>query len=266
MRRFNGRVAVVTGGASGIGKALGAGLVKAGAQVLLADVNEEGVRAAAADLRCEGMAVDVRDPAAVEALVARAVDRWGRIDLMFNNAGVGVGGQVADLKPEDWTWILDVNLRGVIHGVQAAYPRMIAQKSGHIVNTASLAGLVPVPGLVPYATTKHAVVGLSTSLRAEAKRHGVSVTAVCPGFVNTPILDSPFRGSEKGKKALEKMVRRVPLMKVDDLAAEVLKGVARDEAMIVAPRSARMAWRSYRLSPRHVLSLLERGSKKKRRR
>jgi len=105
--------------------------------------------------------------------------------VMVNNAGIGVGGEASELTLAHWERVIDVNLRGVIHGVHAAYPVMIAQRSGHIVNTASLAGLMPSPWLTPYAMTKHAVVGLTLSLRAKAAAHGVRVTAVCPGVVDT---------------------------------------------------------------------------------
>src|SRR5207248_6593438 len=116
-------------------------------------------------------------------------NRHGRLDLMVNNAGIGIGGETRELLLAHWDRIIDVNLRGVVHGVHAAYPVMIEQGSGHIVNTASLAGLLPSPGATPYAMTKHAVVGLSLSLRGEAAAYGVRVTAVCPGVVETPILD-----------------------------------------------------------------------------
>ena len=188
------RIVIVTGGASGIGRALCAELVRAGDQVVVADINEAGAADAAANMMGPGsaraVALDVTDAQAVQDLVDATADEFGRLDIMVNNAGIGMGGWVEELTVEHWNRVIDVNVRGVVHGVQAAYPLMVRQGDGHIVNTASLAGLVPAPCLTPYAMTKHAVVGLSMSLRAEAASRGVRVTAVCPGFTDTAILDT----------------------------------------------------------------------------
>jgi len=190
------RVAIVTGAASGIGRALAGALVTRGDTVVVVDIDGAGAERAAGELARRGpgtatpAVVDVRDAGTVQALVDQVRDRHGRLDVMVNNAGIGVGGEASELTLAHWERVIDVNLRGVVHGVHAAYPVMIAQRSGHIVNTASLAGLVPSPWLTPYAMTKHAVVGLSLSLRAEAAAHGVRVTAVCPGVVDTPMLDT----------------------------------------------------------------------------
>jgi NAD(P)-dependent dehydrogenase (short-subunit alcohol dehydrogenase family) len=189
------RIAIITGAASGIGQALASALVARGDTVVVADIDGDGAERAAGELARGGpgaarpTVVDVRDAGAVQALVDQTRGQYGRLDVMVNNAGVAVGGEASELLLAHWDRVIDVNLRGVVHGVQAAYPVMIGQRSGHIVNTASLAGLLPSPGLTPYAMTKHAVVGLSLSLRAEAAGYGVRVTAVCPGVVDTPILD-----------------------------------------------------------------------------
>ncbi len=188
-------MAIVTGAASGIGKALSRALVLRGATVVLADVDEAGAKAAADDMaagppgRASGVGLDVTDAEAVATLVERTADDHGHLDFMFNNAGIGIVGQVHELTLAHWNRAIDVNLRGVVHGVVAAYPVMIGQGSGHIVNTASLAGLLPSPMLTPYGMTKHGVVGLSTSLRMEAAVHGVRVSVVCPGVIDTPLLD-----------------------------------------------------------------------------
>jgi NAD(P)-dependent dehydrogenase (short-subunit alcohol dehydrogenase family) len=144
--------------------------------------------------------VDVTNFAAVEHLVQETVARAGRLDYIFNNAGIGIGGNASHFGIEDWNQMMDVNLRGVIHGVEAAYKIMVAQGFGHIVNTASLAGLTPSPGGVAYATAKHAVVGLSNSLRAESARMGVRVSVLCPGFVRTAILEG---GGKYGKMLID---------------------------------------------------------------
>ena len=247
-RSFAGRTAIVTGAGSGIGAALARALSAAGADVVHADLDGE----AAAKVADGGHSaqVDVTDAVAVQRLVDDTVARTGHLDLIFNNAGIGAGGDLEDVSLEDWDRVIDVNLRGVVHGVAAAYPVMVRQRSGHIVNTASLAGLVPAGLLVPYATTKFAVVGLSQSLRVEARTKGVRVSVVCPGVVETPILDTPdpagrfdarrYLTTDQGVKAP---------MPADDLATEVLAGVLRNRAVIVAPAQARLAWRLARLSP-----------------
>jgi len=194
-------------------------------------------------------------------LMRRTAADHGRIDLLFNNAGVGMWGDVAELTLAHWNRVIDVNLRGVVHGVAAAYPLMIDQGRGHIVNTASLAGLVPGPMLTPYAMTKHAVVGLSTSLRAEAASLGVRVSVVCPGVIDTPILDKgnppdlpPVSNLPDGRKMLSRsMGRPYPAA---SLADDVLAGVTRNRALIVTPRHARAAWAAYRMAPELVVRSL----------
>jgi NAD(P)-dependent dehydrogenase (short-subunit alcohol dehydrogenase family) len=168
---------------------------------------------------------------------------------MFNNAGIAVGGLVEEFTLDHWDRVIDINLRGVVHGVHAAYPVMLAQGHGHIVNTASLAGLVPGPGLAPYDAVKHAVVGLSLSLRAEAAGRGVKVSAICPGFVDTPLLgrvNPDLPPTSAGANVAEHVGK---LYSADLLARDVLRGIERNRALIVAPRSARIAWRMARYAP-----------------
>ncbi len=253
------RVVVVTGGASGIGRAMCHGFAAAGDHVVIADLDLEGANQVADELTdlgaasARGALLDVRDAAAVAALVQEVHDERGRIDVMVNNAGMGVGGEVQGLDLAHWDRVIDVNLRGVVHGVAAAYPLMVAQGSGHILNTASLAGLVPAPLLTPYAATKHAVVGLSVSLRAEAAAYGVGVTALCPGFTDTAILDTT--GPEdlpptEFATPLREALGRTPLATAEEVAAAALRGIERNTAIVVVPRSARMAWWISRISPR----------------
>ena len=258
-------VAIVTGAASGIGLAISTELCRRGHRVILADVDRDGLGAAVTGLaRLPGTAVpvelDVRDPEAVQAVVEGAYTDYGRLDLLFNNAGIGVGGNAEDLTLAHWDRIIDVNLRGVVHGVQAAYPRMVALGNGHIVNTASTAGLAPVPLLTPYAMTKHAIVGLSLSLRVEAATYGVRVSVVCPGVIETPILDKgmprdlpqpPFATNTR-TYVTHVAGRPYP---VERFAVDVLRGVERNRAVIIAPRSARRLWLMQRLFPGLVESI-----------
>jgi NAD(P)-dependent dehydrogenase (short-subunit alcohol dehydrogenase family) len=191
----------------------------------------------------------VTDGPAVQALVDEVVAEEGRLDLMFNNAGITFIGDTEDLTLAQWDAIIDVNLRGVVHGVAAAYPVMIRQGGGHLVNTASMGGLMAAGLITSYVATKHAVVGLSLALRTEAAAHGVGVTVVCPAAVETPILDQGELGRVRGRDYyLKGQGIRKPL-DPDDLAAQVLAAVAADKAMVIAPRQARIAWRVGRLAP-----------------
>jgi len=261
---FQGRVAIVTGAASGIGKALSGALARRGATVVLADIDEAGVKAAADALaagppgRVSGVTLDVTDAEAVASLVRRTAQDHGHLDFIFNNAGIGIVGPVHQLTLAHWKRVIEVNLLGVVHGVVAAYPVMIDQGRGHIVNTASLAGLLPSPMLTPYGMTKHGVVGLSESLRMEAAAHGVRVSVVCPGVIDTPLLDKgnppdlpEVTAMPNGRKLLTKMIGAP--YPAASLAEDVLEGVARNRPIIVTPRHARIPWRLYRLSPQLVI-------------
>src|SRR4051812_37614 len=173
---YRGRVAVITGGASGIGAAIGKQLAREGARVVLADRQRDLAESVAASIRSSGgdaiaMELDVRDMAAMTRVIDDTLSRWGSVDYFFNNAGIGVGGEVEHYQPRDWDDVFDVNIRGIAYGIQAVYPVMIRQGSGHIINTGSIAGLVAAPVQIGYTASKHAVVGLSKALRVEAKLH-----------------------------------------------------------------------------------------------
>lgn len=250
--RYQDKVAIVTGAASGIGAALCTELSRRGAHVVLADANHEAASELASTLSSAGGSahaaeLDVRDREAFQRLVADTVEQKGRVDLLFNNAGVGLAGEVGDLSHEDWQKVVDVNLWGVIHGVTTTYPTMLKQGFGHIVNVSSGAGLAPRPGMVPYAATKHAVVGLSTSLRLEAAAHGVGVSVVCPGFIGTNILAATRYVNQDP----EQLTAGIPLRPVsaEACARKILRGTAANRAIIVVGVSAWLEWWLFRLSP-----------------
>jgi NAD(P)-dependent dehydrogenase (short-subunit alcohol dehydrogenase family) len=257
MRRpWEGASAVVTGAASGIGLALSSALVQRGAHVWMADVDAGRIGQAAEALgpTAHPVALDVREAPAVRELIERTARDSGRIDYLFNNAGIGVSGEVHELTVEHFDRIIDVNIRGVVNGIVAAYPIMVKQRSGHIVNTASLAGLMPVPLLTPYVMTKHAVVGLSSSLRAEAGSYGVRVSALCPGAIDTPLLDAD-NPADLPQPPWSPNVRRYlgrlggPAYPVARLAADALQGVERNRGLIIVPAQSRISVLLYRLAP-----------------
>ena len=256
MSGWYGKVVFVTGGGSGIGAALSAKLVDAGAQVWIADRQFDHARTLAQKLdasgaRAHAVELDVRDAAAVHRAIEAVVDAAGRIDYLFNNAGIGIGGEVDTLTLDDWSDIIDVNLRGVIHGVDAAYPIMIKQGSGHIVNTASMAGLITTSAQAAYSSTKHAVVALSKTLRVEGKTHGVRVSVLCPGVVRTPILTGGEYGHNRSisRENQQKLGEALRPMDPDEFAEQALRAVLRNQAIIVVPRWWKALWYLERLSP-----------------
>jgi NAD(P)-dependent dehydrogenase (short-subunit alcohol dehydrogenase family) len=207
--RVDGRVAVVTGGASGIGRGLVAELAGRGARVVAADVDQAALVDLAAELashglspdaaeRVVGVRTDVTDPASVDALRQAAVARFGQVDLVVLNAGVAPAAPLLETSLDAWRWVLDVNVLGVVHGLRTFVPDLVARGQGHVVVTASLAGLLPLPDLSAYVASKHAVVGLAETARLELAGTGVEVTILCPGGVRTGI----FRSERNRPEAL----------------------------------------------------------------
>jgi NAD(P)-dependent dehydrogenase (short-subunit alcohol dehydrogenase family) len=198
MKDFQGKVAVVTGAASGIGRALAGKSAQEGMKVVLADVEERALKQAEEELQASGAQVlavrtDVSQADEVEALAQKTFDTYGAVHLLFNNAGVSAGTTVWESSLADWQWVLGVNLWGVIHGIHFFVPRMLAQDSeGHIVNTASGFGLVSSSGAGIYKVSKHGIVTLSETLALELAARGAKLKAsvLCPSFVSTRIMDA----------------------------------------------------------------------------
>lgn len=273
-QKFRGKSAIVTGGASGIGAALGSALASYGAHVVLADLDGEGAQRSAGAVQqavgdvgsARGVQVDVTDRSAVRQLVLETAEQEDGLDFLFNNAGITGGGPTEHFPPEHWDRTIDVNLGGVVNGVIAALPVMVARGRGHIVNTASAAGLVPAAFAVAYCTTKHAVVGLSSALRPEVAAQGVRVSVLCPGMVETPILDkgppADLPRSEHpgltGRAYLTTLGMRP--MSAERLAHVALRGVARNRAIIVTPATPRIGWWLQRVSPGAVDAVNRRGA------
>jgi NAD(P)-dependent dehydrogenase (short-subunit alcohol dehydrogenase family) len=248
-----GKQAIVTGAGSGIGAALCRALVSAGADVVCTDVDGAAAARTAEGPNGPGTAIaatlDVTDAAAVAAAVDAVVTRTGRLDLMFNNAGIAWGGDTELLTLDQWNSIIDVNIRGVVHGVAAAYPVMLRQGYGHIVNTASMAGLTAAGQITSYVMTKHAVVGLSLALRSEAVSRGVGVLAVCPAAVETPILDKGAIGGFVGRDYYLRGQGMKTAYDPDRLARDTCKAIERNKALLVVPKRAHASWVFARLAP-----------------
>jgi len=245
MDELHGKVAVVTGAASGIGRGLAQRFAAEGMRLALADIEAQPLEAVGRELRAGGTDVltvvtDVSDGAQVDALGEAVVDRFGGVDLVCNNAGVGGGGMMRDLTTADWQWVLGVNLWGVIHGMRVFLPKLVAQGSGHIVNTASLAGLVAAPFMGPYNASKFAVVAISETAYHEMSitDSGVGISVLCPAWVRTRIAESarnrpdalanpPAPGDAEAGSDLASMMQGLIDSGIDpaDVAAQVVDAV-----------------------------------------
>jgi NAD(P)-dependent dehydrogenase (short-subunit alcohol dehydrogenase family) len=239
MQDFAGKAAFVTGGASGIGLALGRAFAEAGCRVMLADIEEPALAEVMRSLEglgpdIRGVVCDVADPDSVERAANAAIAAFGKVHILCNNAGVGAASSIDDIPLASWRWVLDVNLMGVVHGVRAFLPHMRAHREGgHIVNTASMAGMIAAGrGFEPYSATKFAVVAMSEGLAGELQPLGIGVTVLCPGWVRTRILESRRNRQERYGRAPD--VSRYPkipdgAMEPEAVAERVLAAIRDDE-------------------------------------
>jgi NAD(P)-dependent dehydrogenase (short-subunit alcohol dehydrogenase family) len=251
MKPLEGKVAAITGAASGLGRSMALAFAAEGMDLALADVDEKGLQeteeaATRRGVRALRMRVDVSKAADVDAFAERTLKELKAIHLVCNNAGVSPLGAVWEASVADWQWILGVNLWGVIHGVRAFTPHLIAQNEGHIVNTASVAGLISPPGSGAYNVTKHAVVTLSESLYHDLceRKSAVGVSVLCPAYVPTGIVDSERNRpkdlpvSEKSKETLarEAMLRKAVAsgkVSADQVAQAVVAAVKEERFYIL---------------------------------
>ncbi len=272
MRDFNGKVVVVTGAANGIGREMALAFTRRGARLAVADIDADGLERVRGELESLGatvyaQAVDVSVAADVGDLCANIYREMGRVDVLCNNAGVAVGGNFEDMTLDDLRWLVGVNLWGVIHGCHFFYPRMIAQGGGHIVNTASAAGLIPFPSLALYSSTKHGVVGLSETLRAEAALHGIGVTVICPGVIATDIVQrSRIVSGSKRSTPGDMAATMDRILKTrgygpERVAAAAVRAVERNRGVVrVAPEAYALDW-LHRLSRGAFCAMMTLGAR-----
>jgi len=258
---YKGKVAIITGAGSGIGKGLSEELARRGAYVVISDINTERIEKVAQSIalldgKVSAVTLDVSDYGAVKKMIDDTFAAHRRIDYIFNNAGIAIGGPAKDFSIDDWRSVIGVNLNGVVSGVAVAYPIMVNQGFGHIINTASIAGLVPILGIAGYVTSKCGVVGLSSALRIEGAGHGVKVSVVCPGYVRTSIFtDSKIINiDQQNLNVLSDKMGVTP----EECAKIILRGVERNDAFIVVTPFARFLWILNRISPDLVIWIMQR--------
>lgn len=250
---FKNKVAIVTGGASGIGKEICLYLARKGATIVIADIDAETSNSVAEQIKkmgvvAEVMPTDVGRRSDVEKLINKTKIKFNKIDLLINNAGIGIDGEFKDMTLDHWRRIIDINLWGVVYGTYYVYPIMIEQGFGQIVNVSSVAGLIPGGLMTSYTATKHAVVGLTLGLRAEAQQYGIKVNALCPGFIETPLHDrtpklSEYLNWEKNQRDKS----RYPT--ADKCIGQIMHGIERNRAIIIAPAQQKIYWWLNRLFP-----------------
>jgi short-subunit dehydrogenase len=255
---LSGKIAVVTGAASGIGRATALELARRGADLALCDLDEVGLEAFAKEVEAMGrkvirQRVDVSSSRDMERFADAVHAEVGAVDILMNNAGVGLGGGFLHTDLENWDWVIGINLKGVIHGCHYFLPRMVERGAGHVINVASAAGLVATEALSAYSTTKFAVVGLSEALHEELSQYGIGVTTVCPGIINTAITrTSRMVGPMATDSSRDEVVRAYERRNYtpERVAKNIVRGVERDRAVLPVSPEAWVMYYGKRFLPR----------------
>jgi NAD(P)-dependent dehydrogenase (short-subunit alcohol dehydrogenase family) len=254
--RMDGKLALVTGAGSGIGRETALPCARRGANIALCDVDESGLEATAGAARGLGrdvlaQRVDVGDRSQMAAFAGAVHARVAAVDLLINNAGVGLGGGFLETPLEDWDWIVPINVMGVVNGCHMFVPAMVERRrGGHVVNLSSAAGYFPNPTLAAYSATKFAVLGLSEALRVELRPLGIGVTAVCPGLINTPITRSGrLRGTSEARRERIVAVYERRAYGPDRVARRILHAVERNRAVMPVAAEAWAMWWLARFAP-----------------
>lgn len=252
------RTVLVTGAASGLGRGIALAFAEAGSDLALVDIDGENLEETASLVRklgrrCSTWRVDVSDRGEMEKLAEEVHSRWGGVDVLVNNAGVGVGGELVDLPVEDIEWIVGVNLMGEVYGTRFFLPAMLERGEGHVVNVGSLSSLVVLPLHIAYTTTKYGVAGFSEALWVECRRHGVGVTLVCPGAVSTNIMQHArgrYRTSRQWKSH-ERYSRLLSSKGMDPMEAgrRIREAVLRGKFLLLLGFEAHLLYWLKRFSP-----------------
>lgn len=264
-----GAVALVTGAGSGIGRATALALAERGAVVLCADIDAEAADKTAAAAGERGAAgtgsyrVDVSDRSSVAELAAGVHAEHGPLGILVNNAGVGMSGRFTDMELSDWDWIRSINLDGVVNGCHAFGPKMLERGRGQVVNLSSGLGFTPTATEPAYVTTKAGVLALSQCLRADWSRSGVGVTAICPGVINTPIIDRTRFVGDQDPKAHERTVKAFRRgHSPEQVAAAIVDAIEHDRAVVPVGFEARIGWWIHRLAPIALQQVIARGARR----
>lgn len=258
MENMNGKVAIITGAGSGLGRVIAEYFAHKGAIVIVADINRTSANETVRRIRQKGgegdaIVADVGNAEDVDKMISDINNKYGRIDFVFNNAGAAINGEFKDMTLEHWQKMMDVNFWGIVYACRSIYPIMIKQGYGHIVNVASFAGLMPGGLMISYSTSKYAAVGFTLNLRSEAKQYGIKVTALCPGYLETPIHETAQNVSdyviEHDKKYRAKS-HHWP--KPEDCIDHMMRGVLKNKCLVVSPRAQIPFWWLSRLFPSAV--------------
>jgi NADP-dependent 3-hydroxy acid dehydrogenase YdfG len=242
---------LITGAGSGLGKAMATRYAAAGWRVLVTDVDAVAAETVAKELDADFLAIDVTDDASWTAAREWCEERWGGLDVLVNNAGVASGGRIEKIPMADWDWIWEINLKGVVRGCRTFVPLFKAQGSGHLVNIASLAGIMNLPGMASYNVTKAGVISLSQTLRYELEPNGIGITVVCPAFVQTNLNDS-MRTPDPVALKVSKKLMAASKVTPEDVARQVFDAVADERFLVHTHTDGKRAQFLKRFAPRLI--------------